>query len=151
MLNSTKDKVLGFLLDHVPSMSIPDIQGVKDDVQFAVTKLDMSGFKLRKEGVCCVAALLTSPLSCIVGIIGADVITHSFFLDVTVTLGKSINEEFLSCEARNISAAFNGVRWKYQQLYFPYLSGNGMADAAAQNASIKIGECLFYKLIIVSV
>lgn len=53
-------------------MSIPDIQGqlshfisillifsyflkyillgVKDDVQFAVTRLDLSGFKLRKEG-----------------------------------------------------------------------------------------------------
>ena len=43
------------------------------------------------------------------------------------------------CEARNISAAFNSVRWKYQQLYFPYLSGNGVADASAQNASIKIG------------
>ena len=108
MLNSTKDKVLGFLLDHIPNMSIPDIQGVKDDVQFAITKLDLSGFKLRKE-------------------------------DVSVTLGRSVNEEFLSCEAKNISAAFNNVRWKFQQLYFPYLSGTGIADAAAQNASIKIG------------
>lgn len=29
---------------------------------------------------------------------------------------------------------------RYQQLYFPYLSGNGIADAAAQNASIRIGN-----------
>ncbi len=50
LLNSTKDQVLGFLLEHIPNMSIPDIQGVKDDVQFAVTRLDLSGFKLRKEG-----------------------------------------------------------------------------------------------------
>ncbi len=33
--------------------------------------------------------------------------------DVTVSLGKSLNEEFLTCEARNLSAAFNGVRWKF--------------------------------------
>lgn len=96
ILNSTKDQVLGFLLDHIPNMRIPDIQGidcchlsflsvrvgVKDDVQFAVTRLDLSGFKLRKE-------------------------------DVTVSLGSSLNEEFVTCEARNISAAFNGVKWKY--------------------------------------
>jgi hypothetical protein len=31
---------------------------------------------------------------------------------------------------------------RYQQLYFPYLSGNGIADAAAQNASIRIGESI---------
>jgi hypothetical protein len=29
--------------------------------------------------------------------------------------------------------------FRYQQLYFPYLSGHGIADAAAQNASIRIG------------
>jgi hypothetical protein len=27
------------------------VSGVKDDVQFAVTRLDLSGFKLRKEGL----------------------------------------------------------------------------------------------------
>ena len=108
LINSTKDKVLGFLLEYVPNMTIPDIQGVKDDVQFAVTRLDMSGFKLKKE-------------------------------DVQVRLGSSIQEEFLVCEASNISAAFKGVKWKYQQLYFPYLSGNGVADATVLNASIRIG------------
>ena len=108
LINTTKDKVLGFLLEHIPSMNIPDIQGVKDDVQFAVTRLDMSGFKLKKE-------------------------------DVQVRLGNSLQEEFLVCEATNISAAFKGVKWKYQQLYFPYLSGTGAADASVLNASIRIG------------
>lgn len=28
---------------------------------------------------------------------------------------------------------------RYQQLYFPYLSGNGVAEAEVQNASIRIG------------
>jgi hypothetical protein len=108
LINTTKDKVLGFLLEHIPNMTIPDIQGVKDDVQFAVTRLDMSGFKLKKE-------------------------------DVQVRLGTSLQEEFLVCEASNISAAFQGVKWKYQQLYFPYLSGTGVADATVLNASIRIG------------
>ena len=108
LINSTKDKILGFLLEHIPNMVIPDIQGVKDDVQFAVTKLDMSGFQLNKE-------------------------------DVQVRIGSSLQEEFLVCEASNISAAFKGVKWKYQQLYFPYLSGTGVADATVLNASLRIG------------
>lgn len=106
---------------------------MKDDVQFAVTKLDLSGFKLKKEG----EFLNISFFIVKVVLIICSLCCKS---DVTVTLGKSINDEFLSCEARNISASFNSVRWKYQQLYFPYLSGNGVADASAQNASIKIGE-----------
>lgn len=27
LLNKTKDQILGFLLEHIPNMSIPDIQG----------------------------------------------------------------------------------------------------------------------------
>lgn len=108
IINNTKDKVLEFLLENLPSMSVPDIQGVKDDVQFAVTGLDMSGFKLRKE-------------------------------DVTVVLASSLDNEFLTCTATGILAKFARVRWRYQQLYFPYLSGSGLADASAVNASIKLG------------
>jgi hypothetical protein len=108
IINNTKDQILEFLLENLPSMSVPDIQGVKDDIQFAVTGLDMSGFKLRKE-------------------------------DVVVVLGSSLNEEFLTCTATGIMAKFARVRWRYQQLYFPYLSGSGLADASAVNASIKLG------------
>lgn len=108
IINNTKDQILEFLLENLPSMSVPDIQGVKDDVQFAVTGLDMSGFKLRKE-------------------------------DVTVVLATSLNDEFLTCTATGIMAKFAKVRWRYQQLYFPYLSGGGLADASAVNASIKLG------------
>jgi hypothetical protein len=81
MINNMKDEILEFLLENLPSMSVPDIQGVKDDVQFAVTGLDMSGFKLKKE-------------------------------DVTLELSTSLRDEFLTCTATGISAAFARVRWK---------------------------------------
>ena len=32
-------------------MSIPDVEDVRDDVEYAVCNLDMSGFKLQKEDV----------------------------------------------------------------------------------------------------
>jgi hypothetical protein len=32
-------------------MSIPDVEGVRDDVEYGVSNLDMSGFKLQKEDV----------------------------------------------------------------------------------------------------
>ena len=87
--------------------------------------LDMSGFKLRKE-------------------------------DVVVVLASSLHDEFLTCTATGITAKFARVRWRYsldsyvlvvcdvlllryEQLYFPYLSGSGLADASAINASIKLG------------
>ncbi len=108
MINNTKDQILGFLLENLPSMSVPDIQGVKDDVQFSITGLDMSGFRLRKE-------------------------------DVTVELGTSMKDEFLTCTATGIAAKFARIKWKFLQLYFPYLNGGGSADAAVNSASIKLG------------
>lgn len=108
LINDTKDRVLEFLLENLPTMTVPDIQGVKDDVQFAITGLDMSGFKLRKE-------------------------------DVKVEVGSSLKEELFSCTAVGIRAKFARVRWKYEQLYFPYLSGSGLADANVINASVRLG------------
>jgi hypothetical protein len=108
LVNETKDRVLEFLLENLPTMTVPDIQGVKDDVQFAITGLDMSGFKLRKE-------------------------------DVKVEVGSSLKEELFSCTAVGIGAKFARVRWKYEQLYFPYLSGSGLADANVINASVRLG------------
>ena len=37
--------------EYLPAMSIPDVEGVRDDVEYAVQNLDMSGFKLHKEDV----------------------------------------------------------------------------------------------------
>jgi hypothetical protein len=108
LVNETKDRVLEFLLENLPTMTVPDIQGVKDDVQFAITGLDMSGFKLRKE-------------------------------DVKVDVGSSLKEELFSCTAVGIGAKFARVKWKYEQLYFPYLSGSGLADANVINASVRLG------------
>jgi hypothetical protein len=36
------------LLDYLPSMPIPPITGLKDNVEYTISQLDMSGFKLNK-------------------------------------------------------------------------------------------------------
>jgi hypothetical protein len=42
------DSCLDFLLDYLPSMPIPPITGLKDNVEYTISQLDMSGFKLNK-------------------------------------------------------------------------------------------------------
>ena len=107
-INKNKDKILEFLLTYLPAMKIPDIQGIKDDIQFAIIGLNLSQFKILKE-------------------------------NITISVHKDVKQEFLTCRIDNINAAFTNLKWKFQQLYFPYLSGNGTANAAVNNAHINIG------------
>ena len=46
-----KDKSLDFLMDVLPSISVPPISGEKDDVEYSISNLDLSNFRVKKEKV----------------------------------------------------------------------------------------------------
>lgn len=37
-------------------------------------------------------------------------------------------------EVTDIAAAIRGLKWQYEQLYFPYMTGQGAADADISGA-----------------
>ena len=107
-METIKTHVIDFLSQYLPTLSIPALSGVSDDVEYSISGLDMSGFKLNKEGI------------------------HVTFSD---DISKS---DLISFTASGINARFVGVSWSYAQLFFPHLSGSGVADATVENASIEI-------------
>jgi hypothetical protein len=68
--------------------------GIEEDVEYEVGNLDMQGFKLRKEDV-----------------------------EVSINEAAAEGADVLVVHVRHISAAFKQLRWKYSQLYFPFLKG----------------------------
>lgn len=108
LIEMIKTHVIDFLSQYLPTLSIPPLSGVSDDVEYSISGLDMSGFKLNKNGI---------------------------FVQFSDDLSTS---ELLSFKATGINARFAGISWSYKQLFFPHLSGNGVADANVQNASIDI-------------
>ena len=51
LLDRLTDVALEFLLQQLPAVQIPAIEGEQDGVEYAVSNLDMSGFQLNKEDV----------------------------------------------------------------------------------------------------
>lgn len=103
LLNSMKNKTVDFLLEYIPAMSIPDFHGVSNDIEYDITDLDLTEFKLDRKNV--------------------QVTLLDDFLRVRQ------REQFLAVKASGVGANFKGIGWKYLQQYFPYLRGEGRADA----------------------
>ena len=101
--NSMKNKTVDFLLEYIPAMSIPDFHGVSNDIEYDITDLDLTEFKLDRKNV--------------------QVTLLDDFLRVRQ------REQFLAVKASGVGANFKGIGWKYLQQYFPYLRGEGRADA----------------------
>ncbi len=112
LIERVKDQILEFFLQYIPTLSLPDLDGIKDDIEYSVLGLNLSGFKLKKEGV-----------------------TLELGQSSMVKLGHDV----LSFTATGINAKFRGLHWRYAQTYFPHLRGDGNADAEVENVSIKIG------------
>ncbi|CAM9136355.1 unnamed protein product [Scytosiphon promiscuus] len=51
LLDGIKDSTVDFLLEYLPHIEIPPISGTSSRVGYAITNLDLSGFRLRKEDV----------------------------------------------------------------------------------------------------
>ncbi|CAN0100653.1 unnamed protein product, partial [Ectocarpus sp. 12 AP-2014] len=51
LLDGIKDSTIDFLLEYLPHIEVPPISGTSSRVGYAITNLDLSGFRLRKEDV----------------------------------------------------------------------------------------------------
>ena len=52
LVDGMKDACLEFLLQYLPSMPIPPIDGEEDGLEYSISNLDLSRFRLRKEDEC---------------------------------------------------------------------------------------------------
>lgn len=67
---------------HYVSLTSCVVLGMKDDVQYSVSGLDMSGIKIRKE-------------------------------NVTVEIGNSLTDEFITFTITGLGAIFEGIYWRF--------------------------------------
>ena len=109
LADTIKDAVLEFLLEYLPSMPIPMIEGEGDGLLYTISHLSFSQLKIRKEDV---------KVS-----IGHDDNAQSSKLTVTAT---------------NMSSLFRGLMWSYKQTYFPYMEAGGACDADVTGVDVSM-------------
>lgn len=136
MLNRLKDRVLDVLVATLPSLSFPDINAENENLEYGISGLNLSGFKIKREGVSVglKAANLpifsaSEPTTSTRSTVGSDMIT-------SITPDKSPLE--LEFCASQLNAEFKDIQWRFKQIMFPYLSGSGVGDASVEGAAIKL-------------
>ncbi|KAF4317768.1 hypothetical protein BBO99_00007763 [Phytophthora kernoviae] len=58
---------------------------------------------------------------------------------VKVRMGTVVDEELLTVRATHLTALLKGFDWTFEQKYFPYLHGGGVADAELSGGVISLG------------
>ncbi|GMF34774.1 unnamed protein product [Phytophthora lilii] len=58
---------------------------------------------------------------------------------VKVRMGTVVDEELFTVRATHLTALLKGFDWTFEQKYFPYLHGGGVADAALSGGVISLG------------
>ncbi|ETI54633.1 hypothetical protein L917_02384 [Phytophthora nicotianae] len=58
---------------------------------------------------------------------------------VKVRMGTVVDEELFMVRATHLTALLKGFDWTFEQKYFPYLHGGGVADAALSGGVISLG------------
>ncbi|CAH0492045.1 unnamed protein product [Peronospora farinosa] len=58
---------------------------------------------------------------------------------VSVRMGTVVDEELFTVRATHLTALLKGFDWTFEQKYFPYLHGGGVADAALSGGVISLG------------
>ncbi|EGZ10318.1 hypothetical protein PHYSODRAFT_523112 [Phytophthora sojae] len=58
---------------------------------------------------------------------------------VKVRMGTVVDEELFTVRATHLTALLKGFDWTFEQKYFPYLHGGGLADAALSGGVISLG------------
>jgi hypothetical protein len=111
-VDKLKDYCVDFLLDVLPTIKVPPISGVKEEVEYTIGNLDLSRFNVNKD-------------------------------DVKVELGK-VGEtgEIIRVELTNIKAILLKMNWQFAQQYFPYMNGDGTADADVSGGTCVLGFAL---------
>eukprot|EP00397_Hematodinium_sp_SG-2012_P006425 GEMP01006455.1.p1 GENE.GEMP01006455.1~~GEMP01006455.1.p1 ORF type:complete len:880 (+),score=246.09 GEMP01006455.1:127-2766(+) len=109
LIDDLLDKALDTLMRLLPNIQIDNIEGETPDIKYALQNIDLSGFGIDKNRV-------------------------------SLTLGDfSENTELLAFQALGMSCKFNDLRFQYGQKGFPYISGQGSAEADATEISLELG------------
>ncbi|KAF1781416.1 hypothetical protein GQ600_489 [Phytophthora cactorum] len=54
-------------------------------------------------------------------------------------MGTVVDEELFTVRATHLTALLKGFDWTFEQKYFPYLHGGGVADAVLSGGVISLG------------
>jgi hypothetical protein len=161
LVDGMKDACLEFLLQYLPSMPIPPIDGEQDGLEYSISNLDLSRFKLRKEDVSvtlgdlselnrsvekerrdkeaeAVSAAQPPPITPPHGGAASPLVNPPKPPSMGGKKQGKPDSTLLTIKARNISAEFVQLHWSYKQKFFPYLEGGGSCDAVVQDASITL-------------
>jgi len=164
MLSNAADSALDFLLDILPSLPVPPLDGVKDGMLYHLSNLSMEGFKVKKEDIIVEIAGIrasktdakeTSSEDCSPNTLNldskGDILLENESANDRVSKIESVADplvsdgdrpvnstELLIIDIRNISAIMENVIWNFEQTYFPYLKGNGTAYAELFDGSIRL-------------
>lgn len=130
LLSHATDSALDFVLRILPSMPVPDFDGVRDGLLYHLSNLSMEGFKVKKEDIHVeIAGIKTSSVTAEEGVEGINSNTQRSSTEAT---------EILCIYVENISAVFENAVWSFEQTYMPYLKGSGMASAKLWGGIIKL-------------
>jgi len=97
-----KDTALNYLMKYLPQVKVPTIKGSKDGVDYELSDISLTGFKVPADKV-----------------------------SLLVVKGTELH-----LRADNIVFNVKGIKWQYQQNYFPYLQGKGLVDCASERTRI---------------
>ena len=117
LLDRLKNGALAFFLELLPALEIPPVEGDGDGVKYAVRNLDLTGLTLDKD-------------------------------DVRVTvrgLGEAHTggSELLAIVATDVGALLPDLQWTFAQQSFPFLNGEGKADAQVMRAALRLGFSVY--------
>jgi hypothetical protein len=109
LANKVKNSALDYLMQYLPSIQVPPIEGEKDQVEYFVDNLGLGGFKIKKESV-----------------------------EVTLGDFQETGE-IINVKAADIHAIIPKLKWSYKQQYFPFMNGTGLADAIIADGCVNLG------------
>lgn len=163
LLSSATDTALEFLLKILPSMPVPNFDGVKDGLIYSITKLSMHGFKVKKEDIMVeISGIRAAEQSVstkreirtsaehypeyeneVIDPLHEEVDDSIASQDPDSKLNTLIardvkSTELLIIDVRNISASFDKACWSFEQTYMPYLKKSGQANVKLSDGHIRL-------------
>ena len=159
MVAGATDSALEFLLKFLPSVEIPKLEGVKDGTMYSIADISLDGFKLQKEDIDVQIAGISAnayaekkraSASSTGDSLRSSSESPSSISPSSSPSGESTpqppqspaelpdvkSNELLVIRVDNIQAQLEGIKWSFEQTYFPHMNGEGMADASVGNAHL---------------
>jgi hypothetical protein len=140
LVNSIKDQLLDFVLQVLPKVEVPPLDGDTDSMSYNVSNLDLSGIDFKKENV---RIQLSENLHKMKQAAKEKLAKHKRKSDRRVAEADDANgraltdEEAVLIEAWGLQACFSGVKFSYEKKTFPRLATNGLLDLTANGVSVQ--------------